>query len=294
MRLPIFRHEFRGFHVVRFPIEVEYLVLRPQKIFRVSMAFKTPGHALGLRMVNNRHVVDLTMTAKTTDAAVDVGAVIVKNIIRGAMDLHPFDRAARFPAGPHRLEFRIVLLHLGVAVHACLRGGQIRVCRHIDETVAVTAIHSELRHVNIMRKRHRLNRFIPHPGVLWRHVIPSPRGQPAYNQHATDGDFKRQPVRPAWKKIRHGFNGCGCCATPTAKLKMSKSSDCDVLRSNAGNVEVDRRGTARRQLYESSLHWQKKIRGSTLSQENCGASLPLWRGLELPELITSKLRHTVK
>jgi len=75
---------------------------------------------------------------------------------------------------------------------------------------------------------------------------------------------------------------------------MSKSLDCDVLRSNAGNVEVDRRGTARRQLYESSLHWQKKIRGSTLSQENCGASFPLWRGSELPELITSKLRDTVK
>src|SRR6266702_4672641 len=139
MRLPLFRHEFRGFHVVRFPIEVEYLVLRPQKIFRVPMAFKTPGHALRLRMINNRHVVDLTMTAKTTDAAVDVGAVIVKNIIRGAMDLHPLDRVARFPARAHGLEFRVVFLHLGVAVHARLRGGQIRVCRYVDETVAVTA-----------------------------------------------------------------------------------------------------------------------------------------------------------
>ena len=106
------------------------------------MAFKTPGHALGLRMINNRHVVDLTMTAKTTDAAVNVGAVIVENIIGGAMDLHPLDRAAGFPAHAHRLQLWIVLLHLRMAVHACLRVGQIRVCRHIDETVAVTAIHS--------------------------------------------------------------------------------------------------------------------------------------------------------
>ena len=210
------------------------------------------------------------------------------------MDLHPLDRVARFPARAHGLEFRVVFLHLGVAVHARLRGGQIRVCRYVDETVAVTAIHSELGHVNVMRKRHRLDRFVPDPRILWRHVIPRAGCQPADNEDAADHDFKRQPVRPAWKKIRHGFNGCGWCATPIAKLKMSKSSDWDVLCSSAGNVEIDRRGTARRQLYESILHWQKKIRGSTLSQENFGASLPIMDRPELPELITSKLRHTVK
>ena len=169
------------------------------------MAFKTPGHALGLRMINNRHVIDLTMTAKTTDSAVDVGAVIVKNIIGSAMDLHPLDRAAGFPAHAHRLEFRVVFLHLGVAVHARLRVGQIRVCRHIDEAVAVTAIHSELGHVKIMRKRYRLDRFVPDPRVFWRHVIPCAGCQSADNEDAADHNFQRQPVRPAWKKICHGY-----------------------------------------------------------------------------------------
>ena len=48
-----------------------------------------------------------------------------------------------------------------------------------------------------------------------------------------------------------------------AKLKTDQIRGQDVLRSNAGNVEVDRRGTATRQLYESRLHWQRKIRAST-------------------------------
>ena len=130
--------------------------------------------------------------------------MIVENIVGRAMDLHPLDGVARFPARPYWLEFRIIFLHLGVAVHARLRGGQIRVCRYIDETVAVTAIHSQLRHVKVMRKRHRLDRFVPDPRVFWRHVIPRAGCQSADNLDAADRDLKRQPVRPAWKKVRHG------------------------------------------------------------------------------------------
>ena len=204
-RLSVFRHKLRRFHVVRFPIEIEYLVFRPQKIFRMPMAFQTPRHALRLRMIDDRHMVDLTVTAKTTDASVDVRAVIVKNVIGRAMDLHPLDRVACFPARPHWLELRIIFLHLGVAVHAGLRVGQIRMRCHLDKAVAITAIHSQLRHVNIMRKRHRLDRFISHPRVFWRHVIPRARSQPAHNQHTADRDFERQPVRPAWKEIRHEY-----------------------------------------------------------------------------------------
>ena len=205
MRLAVFRHKLRRFYVIRFPIEIKYLVFRPQKIFRMTMAFQTPRHAVRLRVIDDRHVVDLTVTAKTTNASVDVRAVIVKNIVGRAMDLHPLDGVARFPARPYWLEFRIIFLHLGVAVHARLRGGQIRVRRYIDETVAVTAIHSQLRHVKVMRKRDRLDRFISHPRVLWRHVIPRARSQSAHDQHATDRDFERQPIRPAWKEIRHEY-----------------------------------------------------------------------------------------
>ena len=75
--------------------------------------------------------------------------------------------------------------------------------RYFNKTVAITAIHSELRHVNIVRERDRLDRLITHARVLRRDVIPGRAGQPADDYGAADGDLERQPVCPAWKKIRH-------------------------------------------------------------------------------------------
>src|SRR5260370_2989559 len=125
MRLSVFRHKLRRFYVSRFPIEIEYLVFGPQKIFRMPMAFQTPRHALRLRMIDDRHMVDLTVTAKTTKSSVDVRAVIVKNIIGCAIDLHPIDRGACFHARPYWLQLRIIFLHPGVAGHAGLPVWQI-------------------------------------------------------------------------------------------------------------------------------------------------------------------------
>ena len=153
------------------------------------MTFQTPGHAVRFCMINHRHVVDGTVAAKTTDAAIDVRAVIVKNVVGRAMDLHPLDWVASFPARTHRLELWIILLHLGMAVHARLGIGQVRVRRHLDKAMAVTAIHSQLRHVHVMRKRHRLNRLIPDPGIFRRHVIPGGSGQSTDDHDAADQDF---------------------------------------------------------------------------------------------------------
>src|SRR5438270_4308663 len=57
--------------------------------------------------------------------------------------------------------------------------------------------------MNIMRKRHRLDRFVTDTGVLWGHVIPGPGRQSADNQEGGDRDFERQPICPARKKVRH-------------------------------------------------------------------------------------------
>jgi len=106
------------------------------------MTFETPSHAVRFCVINDRHVVYGTVAAKTTNAAIHMRAVIIKNVIGRAMDLHPLNGVASLPTHTYRLELRIVLLHLRMAVHACLRSGQIRVGSHIDKTVTVTAIHS--------------------------------------------------------------------------------------------------------------------------------------------------------
>ena len=93
------------------------------------------------------------------------------------MDLHPFHWLSGFPARANRLEFRILFLHLGVTRHASLGVREVRVRGHVHEAVAITAIHPELRDAQIVRKRHRLDRFIADAGVFRSHVIPGRRGQ---------------------------------------------------------------------------------------------------------------------
>ena len=167
------------------------------------MTFEAPRHAVRLRVINHRHVIDLSVAARATDPAIDVGRVVVINVIRGAMELDPFDRLPGFPARPDRLQLRIVLLDLGMTGHAGLGVRQIRMRRHIHEAVAITAIHPQLRNVNVVRKRDRLDRLISDPRIFRGNIVPRPRGQPANDDDAANENLKRQPIRPSWKKIRH-------------------------------------------------------------------------------------------
>src|SRR5438132_4609675 len=119
--LSVLRYELRRLHIVWFPIEIKDLSVGPEKIFGVSMALETPRHAMRFDYGHRRHVIDRAMTTETTDAAIHMRRVVIKDVIDGAMEPHPFDRFAGFPTLPDRFELRIVLLHLRVAVHAGLR-----------------------------------------------------------------------------------------------------------------------------------------------------------------------------
>src|SRR5216684_5194099 len=96
--------------------------------------------------------------------------------------------------------------------------------RYFDKAVAVTAIHPELRNVNVVRERHRLDRLITDARVFRRHVVPRCRCQPADNDHTRDGHLQWQPIAPAWKKIRHKISGLPRCPTAAANLKLERSA----------------------------------------------------------------------
>ena len=55
-----------------------------------------------------------------------------------------------------------------------------------------------------MRERHRLHRLIAHPRVLRREIIPHARRRRVAQHEQDHHQLQRYPVRPAWKKIRHG------------------------------------------------------------------------------------------
>src|SRR3954447_12365610 len=76
---PIFGHTFwltvlcdevRRFHVLRAPIKIVNFLLRTHEIFRVTMAFETPGHAVRLGNRHGRHVIHRTVATEATDTAI--------------------------------------------------------------------------------------------------------------------------------------------------------------------------------------------------------------------------------
>src|SRR4029450_8357150 len=80
-RLTVLRNELRWLNILRFPIEIENLIIGPQIILGVPMAIQAPRHAVGLGDVPLRHVIDRAVAAETADAAIHVRRVIVINVI---------------------------------------------------------------------------------------------------------------------------------------------------------------------------------------------------------------------
>ena len=61
--------------------------------------------------------------------------------------------------------------------------------------------------MDVVRKRHWLDRFVTNLRVLWRRVIPGRGGQSTDRNDAADHQFERYPVGPAWKEVGHGKSG---------------------------------------------------------------------------------------
>ena len=70
--LAVFRHKLRRLNIIRFPIEIENLIIRTQIILGVPMTIQAPRHTVWLGDVYCRHVIDRAMATETADAAVHV------------------------------------------------------------------------------------------------------------------------------------------------------------------------------------------------------------------------------
>ena len=107
LRLPVLRDKLRRFHIVRFPIEIENLIVRPQKILGVPMAIEAPRHAVRLgRCEHRRHMIDRAVATETAYAPVHMRRVVVINVIDRAIEPHPLDGLPALPALLYRLQLR--------------------------------------------------------------------------------------------------------------------------------------------------------------------------------------------
>src|SRR5262249_7270522 len=71
-RLAVLCDKRSRFNVLRFPIEIEHLVVRPQIILGVPMAIQAPRHAGRFSDAYRRHVIDRAMATKAADTSVHV------------------------------------------------------------------------------------------------------------------------------------------------------------------------------------------------------------------------------
>src|ERR1041384_5626881 len=104
--------------------------------------------------------------------------------------------------------------------------------RHFDKAVAVPAIHSQLRHMDIVRKRDRLDRLIADPRAFWCAVIPGRSGQSAHDESPADRHLKWQPIAPTREKVRHKLSQRDRLGSATTNLRTNSDRKRTRLNSS--------------------------------------------------------------
>ena len=129
------------------------------------MTLQTPLHLQRRCLIEDRHLVDSSVTRRTTNALLHVNAVIEIRVIRQVVDSNPLDRFAGAKTRAHWFEIRTVGPDLFVAVHARRGRRQARGRRRFDGSVTVAAIDTVVTDVMFMTELNGLLTFDPLAGV---------------------------------------------------------------------------------------------------------------------------------
>jgi hypothetical protein len=168
------------------------------------MTFQAPTHAVRFRVVNDLHMVHMTVAGYAANSPVYMNGVIEINVVRGLVNADPRNRVAGLPRLPNGGKLWTEGFNLRMAVHAGLGGGNIRVGGFFHARMAVTTIHAELIHVKGVIKGDGLGGLISHPGVFWSKVVGHSGNDASHHHCQTDKNLDGQPVGVAGKNISHG------------------------------------------------------------------------------------------
>ena len=120
------------------------------------MASNTPLHLERVFLKNSRHIVDLTVTSRASNAFSNVNTVIEVRVLRQIVNPLPLDWLVIAKTRPDGLEVGAVLPNLAVAVHACLsRRHACRGCR-FHRGMAIAAIDAVIARVVLVAELDRL------------------------------------------------------------------------------------------------------------------------------------------
>jgi hypothetical protein len=137
----------------------------------MPVAIQTPAHAERLLVNHDWHLIHLAVTAHATDPASDMDGMIEVHVIGRFMDPLPSNRGTTRPAHSHRLKLRAVCFDRLVAIHARLRGRDLRDGRLLDTGVAVEARQPQAAGVLLVGELDWLDRREADARVLGRLVV---------------------------------------------------------------------------------------------------------------------------
>jgi len=166
------------------PIQIGNLIQRTKMVFGGAVAFQTPTHAVGLGVIDDLHVIDVSMAGNAANASIYVHRMVEVNVVGSFMNPNPGDWIACFPRFPYGTEFGTLRLNLCVTVHASLCAGHVGVRRFFNPCMAVTTIHTELIDVKRVVEGDRLRRLVADACVFWGKVV----GHSGYNTGNDDRD----------------------------------------------------------------------------------------------------------
>jgi len=206
-----------------FPVHVENLVFRAKDLFGTAMAIEAPLHQQRVGLEYQRHLIDLPVAGRATNALVDMNAVIEVDEISQAVNFDPLDGFVAAIAFANGLEVGSVVEQHRMAVHAgfCRRNAGHGGSFHTGMTVA--AVNAVVADVMFVAELHRL---------LTGNVLPRHIGRPRHREHGHERDSDQKNRRKhtescdeictAMKNLGHVFSAqCGGALRNGAAVRAS-------------------------------------------------------------------------
>lgn len=155
----------------RLPIELRHKFRRSNVGGRIPVAFDAPRHRQLLRLVDNFHLVNATVTGHAANPCVNMRRMIEVNKLRQIVNSLPSHTTSGFPTLTNRSQLRARLMHRRQRRHALrIRGTMAIDARRRrwhccvscieDRVVAIATVHFQLASVDRMAERNRLRRLV--------------------------------------------------------------------------------------------------------------------------------------
>lgn len=141
------------------------------------MALQAPTHGMRLGLIDDFHLVHITVTALARNPAIHVSGVVEVDVVRRLMHANPFDwltvvtRKRRIHRAMKRRKFWAISLDVLVTVPARISRRHVRMTCDIDEGMAITTIQTKLVDVDLMRKGNRLRWLVTYDKSLGCRVV---------------------------------------------------------------------------------------------------------------------------